>query len=153
MPMHMDITETETTIEEKVLTVYHPMVQHQSNGNPEVMRITEEEDLTRIDFVYRSGAKYVNGGWVQINRGMFIRPSGSSECLVLVRAFGIPYAPVKHYFNRAGEVLYFTLYFPALPKGTESIDIIECEHGGEDFFNFYGVGLDHIKREPLYIQN
>lgn len=100
--------------------------------------IEATDTYTRIDFIYRSSMIYVNGGWIQIDAGCYIQPANSSKKFGLVKAIGIPIAPEKYYFNRRGEFHTYTLIFPALPKNTTQIDIIEKEASGT-YFNFYGV--------------
>jgi hypothetical protein len=110
--------------------------------------ITIDEHYTRIDFTYISPKKYNSGSWANINPGTYIRPSGSSKKLYLVKAINIPLAPNKHFFQRCGQVLQFTLLFPALPKSVTEIDIVEKLEGG-NYFNFFRVGLK--KGQPLLI--
>lgn len=93
---------------------------------------------TRIDFWYKAPDYYVNGGWIQIDPLSYIRPSGSNMRYSLFKAVNIPLAPQKFHFKRCGQLLSYTLYFPALPKDTKTIDIIEREAPGT-YFNFYSV--------------
>jgi hypothetical protein len=93
---------------------------------------------TRIDFLYRSSSVYDNGGWVNIKSTGYIRPVGSDQKFGLIAAEGIPIAPQKHYFKAQGALYPYTLIFPALPKGTKRIDIIEDLSPG-DHFNFFDV--------------
>jgi hypothetical protein len=90
---------------------------------------------------------YVNGGWIQMESGVFIQPANSSQKYGLVKAIGIPIAPMKHYFNRPGEHYTYTLIFPALPKNTMKINIIEKEAPG-NFFNFYGIDYSNWMTVP-----
>lgn len=115
--------------------------------NPDAMDFTKEhriksieatDNYTRIDFIYRSSHLYVNGGWIQMDAGAYIQPVNSNSKYGLIKAIGIPIAPQKHYFKRQGEFHTYTLIFPALPKNTRQIDIIEKEAPGT-YFNFYGV--------------
>ena len=119
----------EPKIKEQEKVVYNPDVKHSPTASPKhkIMRIELEDDLTRIDFVYNSG-KFA---WVQIDPASFIRPVNTGSHLTLVRACGIPYAPQKHFFRSRNETLYYTLYFPALPKDVTEIDIIEKEAPGK----------------------
>lgn len=100
--------------------------------------IEANEEYTRIDFIYQSSRIYENGGWIQMEADAYIQPKGSSTKYRLVRAIGIPISPIKHYFKRQGEFHPYTLIFPALPKDTKSIDIIEKLAPGT-YFNFYNV--------------
>ena len=133
--------------------IFNPMVQHQTSFHPEVLRIQNEAEFTRIDFICYPDRIYVNGGWVQISRESFIRTAGSKERLKLVNAINIPIAPVKHYFKSIKDSLCYTLYFPPVPKGTTTIDIIECEAPGGTWFNFYSVSMERIKQKKLVVGN
>ncbi len=103
-----------------------------------IASIELSDEYTRIDFIYRASHRYINGGWIQMDRNAYISPVGSSTKYKLIQAINIPIAPIKHYFNREGEFHTYTLIFPALPANTEKIDIIEKEAPGT-YFNFYGV--------------
>lgn len=119
------------------LKLYNPAaLDHKQELRVKSIEITDE--YTRIDFIYRSSMIYVNGGWIQMEWNAFIRPKGSSTKYPLLRAIGIPIAPIKHYFKRQGEFYSYSLIFPALPADTQMIDIIEKEAPGT-YFNFYGI--------------
>lgn len=57
-----------------------------------------------------------------------------------VKSEGIPLAPKRHDFTKAGEKLAFKVYFERVSSAAKSIDIIE-RAGRDDFFNFYNVDL------------
>lgn len=143
------IEKPKVDLQEKV--VFNPMVKHQTNGHPEVLRIQNEENFTRIDFIYFAKSYYVNGGWIQIDRDTYIRPIGSKERLTLVEAVNIPIAPIKHYFKSTKDFLCYTLYFPPVPKGTKTIDIIEGLGGNNSWFNFYGVSMETVRKEKIIV--
>lgn len=138
----------ETTIEQLVemdrnLKVDSPVRLYNPDGMDfrnalRVKSIEATTEYTRIDFIYKSSMIYDNGGWIQIERDSYIQPIGSSEKFKLIKAIGIPIAPLKHYFKRQGEYHPYTLIFPALPKNTKAIDIIEKLAPGT-YFNFYNV--------------
>ena len=134
--------------------IYNPSVKSPpcSDTEHKIMRIEFDENLTRIDFVYSPPSKYQSGSWVQIYRHSFIRPVGTHQILSLVKAVGIPYEPKKHYFKSNKETLYYTLFFPALPKDVKEIDIIEKEIHYGSWFNFYGVSVQKIKQEVLDVR-
>lgn len=96
------------------------------------------DEFTRIEFIYRSSTFYLNGGWIQMEPDAFIRPLGSTMKYGLIKTEGIPLAPEKYYFKSQGEYHTYTLIFPALPKNTKKIDVIEREAPGS-YFNFYNV--------------
>ncbi len=144
----IEIEEPKKKVKEKV--TYNPLIKRGPSPDTKlkIMRIEMEEDYTRIDFVYNNG-KFA---WVQIDPASFIRPVGSDLRLTLVKASGIPCMPNKKFFDNPNETLYYTLFFPALPKGTESIDIIEREAPGT-YFNFYGVSMERVRKETIPVGN
>ena len=111
------------------------------------------DEYTRIDFLYRSTPKYFNGGWVNIKASSYIRPVGSRNRYSLLAAEGIPIAPEKHFFKQPGVLFPYSLIYPALPKSTKSIDIIEHLAPGE-YFNFFNVRYASwmTVRHPLDIE-
>lgn len=136
---------------EKKKFIHNPKIKVNTNPALDVLRIETDDELTRIDFLYRNNYDYA--GWAQIGRTTFIRVVGNDNKLSLVRAINIPIAPTKHFFNNKGELLAFTLYFPALPKGTKGIDIIESEIPGGTWFNFHNVSMETVWNDTLIINN
>ncbi len=116
--------------------------------NLRVKSIEATSEYTRIDFIYKSSIIYENGGWIEMDADSYIQPIGSSTRYKLVKAIGIPLAPLKHYFKRKGEYYTYTLIFPALPKDTKAIDIIEKLAPGT-YFNFYNVDFSTWMTIPL----
>jgi hypothetical protein len=112
-----------------------------------IKSIEASDEHTRIDFIFRSSMIYVNGGWIQMDRGAYIQPVGSTVKYRLLKTIGIPIAPLKHYFKRNGEYFTYTLIYPALPKNTTQINIIEKEAAGT-YFNFYNVDFSSWMTVP-----
>ena len=139
--MDTEIEKTrEKTIQEKQqerIVLYNPTGSNYKDSHG-IKCIECTDEFTRIDFIYRAPSYYINGGWVQMEQNCFIRPVGSETKYTLIQAIHIPIAPSKHYFNRSGEYLRYTLLFPALPKSTRKIDVIEKEAPGT-YFNFYNI--------------
>lgn len=143
-----------TKIKEKQTVVYNPATKHHVGDKLQVLRISTNENYTIVDFIYYAPQYYINGGWVSIDKSTFIRPKGKDLKLTLVKAVNIPMAPNKHYFKNKGDILLFSLYFPAVPIGTTTIDIIECDLDIEDnWFNFYGVSLQNSRAEVSICNN
>lgn len=148
-------TILETKTEEELLTITEPYVfknpisKYTPNEHLGIEKISLDDDFTRIDFVYIAPKKYLNGGWLQIDSGCYIRPIGSEIRYKMVSAINIPLAPSKFYFKSQGQVHQFTLLFPALPKSVKQIDIIERLAEGR-FFNFFRVALQH--NAPILIR-
>ena len=148
--METEIEKTrEKTIQEKqqeCIVLYNPVGTNYKNSHA-IKCIECTDEYTRIDFIYKAPCYYINGGWVQLESNSFIRPVGSETKYKLIQAINIPIAPTKHYFNRCGEYLRYTLLFPALPKNTRKIDIIEKEAPGT-FFNFYNIDFSNWMTIP-----
>ena len=148
-------TNYETETREELLKKLEPNVfknpisQQTPNEHLGIEKISLDDDFTRIDFVYIAPKKYLNGGWLQIDSGCYIRPIGSEIRYKMVSAINIPLAPSKFYFKSQGQVHQFTLLFPALPKSVKQIDIIERLAEGR-FFNFFRVALQH--NAPILIR-
>ena len=140
------LTETESFVFE------NPISQHTPNEHLGIEKISLDDDFTRIDFVYISPKQYLNGGWIQIDPGCYIRPIGSEVRYKMVSAINIPLAPSKYYFKSKGQVHHFTLLFPALPKSVKQIDIIERLAEGT-YFNFFRVALQHNAPTLIRILN
>jgi len=130
------LKETETYVFE------NPIAMHTPNEHLGIEKISLEDEFTRIDFVYIAPKKYINGGWIQIDSGCFIRPIGSDTRYKMVKAVNIPLTPAKYHFKASGQVHHFSLLFPALPKEVKQIDIIEKFAEGT-YFNFFRVALQH----------
>lgn len=145
----------EPKIKKQEKYIFNPAIYHNTITLAKVMRIEISEKFTIIDFVYHPPKYYGNGHWVRVHKEIFIRPIGSDFKYTLVKAVNIPIAPNRHFFKSANEVLYFTLYFPALPKETSEIDIIESNSSKniENWFNFYGVSLQNSKAEIVINNN
>jgi hypothetical protein len=117
-----------------------------------IEKVILDDEFTRIDFVYISSRKYINGGWIHINSGCFIRPKGSEVCYRMIKAINIPIAPTKYHFMSKGQVHHFSLIFPAIPKNVTHIDVIEKLDDGP-YFNFFGVALQHNQPTVIRIIN
>lgn len=142
----MEITMPTKNIEEQQAELFEVQINKIRWLNPDadysdklsIKSIELTDAYTRIDFYYKSPDYYVNGGWIQMHPLSFIRPAGSDTRYSLFKAVNIPLAPDKLYFKHCGQHHSYTLYFPALPKDTKAIDIIEREAPGT-FFNFYNI--------------
>lgn len=148
-PNYQKETLEEVLIENESYVFKSPISEYTPNEHLGIEKISLADDFTRIDFVYIAPKQYINGGWIQINSGCFIRPIGSEVRYKMIRAIHIPVAPTKYIFKRCGEVHHFSLLFPALPKNVKHIDIIERLAEGT-YFNFFKVALQH--QEPTLIR-
>ena len=112
-----------------------------------IVNIESDSQQVKIDFRYTNRHGY--GGWVRINPNCFIRPAGSDLEYKMIEAKDIPIAPKSITFRTDGDILYYTLTFPALPEYIHEIDIIE-EENDETSFNYYNIPL---KIEAMTISN
>ena len=144
-------TETQEELLKKIETEVfkNPISKYTPNEHMGIEKISLDDDFTRIDFVYIAPKQYINGGWIQMDSGCFIRPIGSEICYKMVSAINIPLAPSKYYFKSKGQVHNFSLLFPPMPKSVKQIDIIERLTEGT-YFNFFRVSLQH--NEPTLIR-
>jgi len=145
--------ENQKEILRKLDIIYNPFIKTRTSKNASVMRIECDSKFTRIDFVYHTSSKYINGGWVQMNGTCYIKPINSEAKLPLIKAVNIPMAPNKHHFKTVKDVLYYTLYFPPLPSNTNAIDIIELDTNDPTYFNFYNVSIDRIVNKVIDVSN
>lgn len=138
-----EMTQTETIVFTNPISDFTP------NEHMGIEQITLNEDNTRIDFVYISPKDYKNGGWIQMDADCYIKPVGSIIRYKMIQAINIPIAPNKYHFKRSGQILRFSLLFPALPKEVKAIDFIE-KHAEGTYFNFFNIALQH--NEPTLIR-
>ena len=133
--------------------IFSPYVKIFTDKSVTISKIERTDEYLRIDFIHHADPKYVSGGWVQMLPETFIRPEGTDQRLTLIKAEGIPLAPVKHFYKSIYETLNYSLFFPRVSKDVEFIDIIEKPGGDNTFFNFYGVAVSKIISKPILIRD
>jgi len=84
----------------------------------------EEPGYTYLHCTYTTSPMYVAGWWVNIYKTSYLIGK-DGERLPLLHVLNIPFAPEKHYLKRFGDVLRFTLIFPAVPTDWVVFDFIE----------------------------
>jgi S1-C subfamily serine protease len=120
----------------------------------DITKIETNTNNTTVYFRYTAPSKYVNGGWVNVGNGFFIRDCDTKSNYKLINANNIPIGPKKHNFQYSGQTLEFNLVFDPLPTSTKKIDIIENEKKGG--FNFFGVNLinqNNVSSNADYVSN
>jgi hypothetical protein len=115
----------------------NPAIGLKSHQTMEITKVERQQDKT---LVYVSVENRINGGTFCADKNIFIvQPDGSK--LKLEKASGIPNCPASHKFKRIGEVLEFTLAFPALQAGTGWFNLVEeCS---DNCFSVYGILLNN----------
>ena len=116
--------------------VERPYVDFTRAENTRILKVTITDKETIIDM---SDNNETSGGyaqWMNIDKNTSIVIDGQEY--KLKKAEGIAIAPNKTNFTRNGETKTFKLYFPAIPKGTTSFNLLEP---GESDWKFYGISL------------
>ena len=115
--------------------------------NPEGMNFKKElrikfvefhDKFTRVDFVVYGSKKYTNGGWIQIDSSCYMESVDTGIKYTMLCPIKIPKAPKKFYFSKQGQRHEYSLLFPALPKTTKRVHIIEKD-APCNYFNFYNL--------------
>jgi hypothetical protein len=105
----------------------------------QTMEVQKVEITTQRTIVYLSIENKISGGTFCADKNIFIvLPDGRR--LKMEKASGIPICPDLHKFKKQGEVLDFSLSFPATGPLTGWFDIIEeCS---DNCFSVYGILLN-----------
>ena len=115
----------------------NPHINRNMSGKLKVVSVSIQDNQTVITF---SDNNLIDGGgyyqWFTMDKNAYIATNG--QRFKLIRAEGIAISPDKTYFSYAGETKTFTLYFPAIPKNSTSIDFIESENSD---WRLYGIQL------------
>lgn len=119
-------------------TIYrNPTVNKSYAYGLKVISVSILEDQTMITF--SDNNKSSDGDyyeWISLDKNAYIVANGQKYKLRDTK--GIAISPNKTYFSYAGETKTFSLYFPAIPKNTASIDFIESE---DSSWRLYGILL------------
>jgi hypothetical protein len=96
-----------------------------SHPTLEIQNVEKWEDQTVVNISVMN--KRISGSFC-FDRQSFLRNSLGTEEWKLVSMDGIPACPDQHRFKSIGEVLEFSLVFPAIPDEIKYIDLLEgCE--------------------------
>lgn len=118
-------------------TYNNPYINRNMSNSLKVLSVKVQDSQTVITFSDNNRIdddSYYQ--WFTMNKNAYISANG--QRYTLTKAEGIAIAPDKTYFSYAGETKTFTLYFPAIPKSTTSIDFIEAEDSN---WRLYGIQL------------
>ena len=95
--------------------------------NITITRIALSSSETRVEFEKCNTIYDCN-----VQRRTYIKASGTSK-LFFLKAENIAIAPHRNEYKKRGEVLKFSLTFPALPKGTKKFTLREEDRNGWRF--------------------
>jgi tetratricopeptide (TPR) repeat protein len=132
--------------------------EEQSHQDLNINFIALYTDSTVISLSFEN--TIAQGGWFCADKKIYIETTKEHQRFNILKAIGIPRCPDVYKFKRAGEKLIFTLVFPAIPKGTVLLNLVEdCD---KSCFNFKSIILDakinqdirlHVKGVELYAAN
>ena len=118
-------------------TYNNPYINRNMSNSLKVLSVKIQDNQTVITFsdnnIIDEDSYY---RWFTLEKNAYIVANG--QRYTLTKAEGIAIFPDKTYFSYAGETKTFTLYFPAIPKNTTSIDFIEAEKSD---WRLYGIQL------------
>ena len=116
--------------------VERPYVDFARSENTRICKVTITDKETIIDMSDNNETRGGYAQWMCIDRNTVIVVDGQEY--KLKKAEGIAIAPDKTYFSKNGETKTFRLYFPPIPKGTTSLNLLEP---GESDWQFFGISL------------
>ena len=113
-----------------------PYVDFTHSESTRIMKVTITDSETIVEVACNNETRDGYFQWISIDKNTVIEASG--QVYKLKRAEGIAITPNKTNFSRIGETKIFKLYFPAIPKATTSLDLLEP---GESDWKYYGISL------------
>lgn len=124
-------------------TYNNPSIRTNCSNNTKILSVTLEDNRTIVKMSNNNRTR--NGGyyaWMTIDPNTYIKVNGKKYSLT--GAEGIAISPNRTTFSYEGETKTFTLYFPAIPKTTTSMDLIESVSSE---WQFYGIQLNSSSRK------
>ncbi len=119
-----------------VRTINNPSVSQNYNAQAiKINSVVLNTSYTAVQFTYKN--LYATDGCCNIDKDTYILIGG--QRYTMTRAKGIEVAPQKTNFSREGEELTFTLYFPAIPSNTTTMDLIENPTSS---WRFYEININ-----------
>ena len=131
-------THTEESVSSVTEKTYNnPYINMNKSNSLKVLSVKVQDNQTIITFsdnnIIDEDSYY---RYFTLEKNAYIVANG--QRYTLTKAEGIAIFPDKTYFSYTGETKIFTLYFPAIPKNTTSIDFIEAEKSD---WQLYGIQL------------
>ncbi len=131
-------------------TVKYPMVGSSEDPSTSITQIETNDQHTVVSFKHTFSSK---GGWVQVNKSMYLQDAGGEDRYNYIKSEGIPTRPERLYSTVDNQTLDFKVYFEKIKPGTKFINIIERARslaelqGSVNFLNYFKVDLN--KSQPI----
>lgn len=123
-------------------TIFEP---HYALKTPVTLNIISLEMTSVATIINLSVENRIEGGYFCADNSFLVTPGGTR--LKLTGRTGIPACPDVYRFRNIGEILYFTLRFPALPGNTAWFDLVEeCD---DNCFSVLGIATDPLLSEKM----
>ncbi|MBR6304617.1 MAG: trypsin-like peptidase domain-containing protein [Paludibacteraceae bacterium] len=116
--------------------IENPYIDNARTEYARIARITITDKETIVEMTFNNETENGFIEWIQIAKETTIETDDQEY--TMKRAEGIAIAPGKTTFSRNGETKTFRLIFPAIPKSTTSINLVEP---GSNGWKFYGISL------------
>lgn len=112
--------------------VTYPFVRSSAAEHARIKKVILDKDYTAIEITDNS----TGYDWYNIDKNTCIMINGAQY--KMTKAEGIKISPDITYVSRQGSNIAFTLFFPAIPFSTKSIDLIEST---DSEWRFYGIQI------------
>lgn len=129
------------TLQKIANRIFHLEVEGHGKDNPILLRLTQTQEFTKVDFGYTTTNKYINGGWIKMAPDTYIEDTLTTKRYRMLNATGITISPNKHNFQSHKDWQYYSLYFEPMPQIDRIINLIEVEKGTRNDFNYYNIAL------------
>lgn len=114
--------------------INNPYVRNSTATRAEIKSITRTSEYTAIQISTNNDSQNGAYQWCNIASNTYIVANGCNY--TMTHAEGIDIAPDKTYFSYTGQTITFTLFFPAIPISTSTIDLIESL---DSEWKWYGI--------------
>lgn len=124
-----------------------------SSSEDPTTTITEIETTIQNTIVSFKHVCREKGGWVQLNKSMYLQDASGEERYNYIRSEGIPLRPDRFVATKDNQEVNFKVYFEKLKPGTKEINVIERArsraelYGGVNFLNYFRVNLNKSRPE------
>ena len=114
-------------------TINNPSISNSYSNKLSIRSVSISSSQTSITMTCTNP---LDGGWMNIDPNAYIVANG--QRYTISRTSGIEFSPKYTWFSYKGETKTFTLYFPAIPQNTSTIDFVE---NTSSEWRIYGISL------------